>query len=40
VRRADPLYRGVAWMSVYCEFSLLSGRGLFDGLISCKEESY
>ena len=37
---ADHLYRGVLWMSVFCECCLLSGRGLCDGLITCTEESY
>ena len=29
-----------AWMSVCCECCVLSGRGLFDGLINRPEESY
>ena len=29
-----------AWMSVYCECCVLSGRGLCDGLITRPEESY
>ena len=29
-----------AWMFVCCEFSVLSGRGLCDGLIIRSEESY
>jgi hypothetical protein len=29
-----------AWMSVCCEFCVLSGRGLCDGLITRPEESY
>jgi len=28
------------WMSVSCEFRVLSGRGLCDGLITRPEESY
>ena len=31
---------GQAWMSVYCECGVLSGRGLCDGLITRPEESY
>jgi len=27
-------------MDVCCEFFVLSGRGLCDGLITCTEESY
>jgi len=27
-------------MSVCCECCVLSGRGLYDGLITCTEESY
>ena len=27
-------------MSVYCDCCVLSGGGLCDGLITCKEESY
>ena len=27
-------------MSVCCECCVLSGRGLYDGLIPCPEESY
>ena len=33
-------YRGGAWMSVCCEFCVLSGRGLCDGLITRPEASY
>jgi len=40
VRRADPLSRGVLWMSVCCEYCVLSGRGLCEGLITRPEESY
>jgi len=40
VRRSDPLYIGVVWMSVCCECSVLSGRGLCDRLITCTLESY
>ena len=40
MRRADPLSRGVLWISVCCECSVLSRRGLCDGLIPCPEESY
>jgi len=29
-----------AWMFVCCECCVLSGRGLFDGLITRSEESY
>jgi len=29
-----------AWMSVCCEYCVLSGRGLCDGLITRLEESY
>jgi len=29
-----------AWISVYCERWVLSGSGLCDGLITCREESY
>ena len=29
-----------AWMSVCCQGCVLSGRGLYDGLITCPEESY
>jgi hypothetical protein len=29
-----------AWMSVYCECCVLSGRGLCDDLITCPEEFY
>jgi hypothetical protein len=29
-----------AWMSVTCEFCVLSGRGLCDGLVTRPEESY
>jgi hypothetical protein len=29
-----------AWMSVSCECCVLSGRGLFDGLVTRPEESY
>jgi hypothetical protein len=29
-----------AWMSVCCESRVLSGRGLYDGLITRPEESY
>ena len=29
-----------AWMFLSCEFCVLSGRGLFHGLITCPEESY
>jgi len=39
VRLADPLYRGVLWMSVFCE-CLLSGRISCDGMIHCTGESY
>ena len=38
--RADLLYKGVVWMSVYCECCVLSGRGLCVGPITCTEESY
>jgi len=38
--RADPLSRGVLWMSASCECCVLSGRGLCNGLIPCPEESY
>ena len=31
---------GGAWMSVCCECCVLSGRGLYDELITCSEESY
>ena len=40
VRRADPLYREVVWMSVCFKCCVLSGRGLCDGLITRPEESY
>jgi hypothetical protein len=30
----------VTWMSVSCEFCVLSGRGLCDGLITHLEDSY
>jgi len=30
----------MAWMSVCCEYCVLSGRGLCDGLITRPEESY
>ena len=29
-----------AWLSVSCEYWVLSGRGLCDGPIFCPEESY
>ena len=29
-----------AWISIWCECCVLSGRGLCDGLISRPEESY
>jgi len=32
--------QGVLWMSVCCEFCVLSFRGLCDGLIHFTEESY
>ena len=38
--RADPLSRGVLWMSVCSECCVLSGRGLRDGLITRPDESY
>jgi len=40
LRRADPFYRGVVRMSVYCECCVLSYSGLCDGLIPCTEVSY
>jgi hypothetical protein len=29
-----------AWMSIFCEFCVLSGRGLCDELVPRPEESY
>jgi hypothetical protein len=29
-----------AWMSLYCECCVLSGKGLCSGLITCPEKSY
>ena len=40
MQRADHSSRGVLWRSVCCECSVLSGRGLCDGLITRPEESY
>jgi len=40
VRRADPLNRGVVWMSVCFDCCLLSSIGLCDSLITCTDESY
>jgi len=40
VRRADPLSRGVLWMSVSRECCGLLSRGLCVGLITRLEESY
>jgi len=40
VRRAEYMYRGVLWISVCCECSVLSGRCLCDWLITCTEETY
>jgi len=40
VRRADSMYREVVWMSVFCESYVLSGVGLWDGLIPSTKELY
>ena len=40
MRQADPLYRGVLWVSFCFECCVLSGRGLCDGLITCTEKFY
>jgi len=34
------IYRGIVWMSVCCDFCVLSGGGLCDGLIPCTGKSY
>jgi len=33
-------YRGVLWLSVFCEYSVYSGSGLYVVLITYTEESY
>ena len=40
VRRVDPLYREVLWISVCCDCCVLSGGGLCGWLIPFTEESY